>query len=147
MGRIQIINLISCLALFHVVYAYYRQKLPMSFDMNTMNEYPSAFTTQGTAVPLMSKVKIVPGIPQVQGSIFLTEKVETIVWEAQFKMKFDQISTESLISGRRWDDLFAIWFLLAQPITDRGNKNQFGYKKVFSGLGMFVYKKDDETYL
>ena len=48
------------LCFVNLAFAYYTQKLPLSFDMNTMNEYPSEFMTYGAAVPLKSKVRILP---------------------------------------------------------------------------------------
>ena len=119
----------------------------MSFDMNTMNEYPQAFNSQGSAVPLKSKVKVVPGITNVQGSIYLEEKLETLVWETQFKVRVEHVSKISVMSGKRWEDLFAIWYLLAQPAQDIKPKHPFGLKRQFSGLGLFIYKKDDDAYM
>ena len=140
-------TLILSLTLLEICLAYYKDKLPMSFDMNTMNEYPSAFFSQGSAVPLKSKVKVVPGIPKAQGGIFLKEKLETLVWETQFKVRVEHISKISVMSGKRWEDLFAIWYLLALPADDRKSIGAFGYNRQYSGLGLFIYKKDDEAYL
>ena len=63
MMKIQIRSLALVLTLIQGTVAYYKDKLPMSFDMNTMNEYPTDFVSQGSAVPLSSKVKIIPEIP------------------------------------------------------------------------------------
>jgi hypothetical protein len=43
-----------------------------SFDMEAQ-EYPRAYETTGVAVPLLSRVKIVPTIPNVAGQIFTQE--------------------------------------------------------------------------
>ena len=72
----------GALLLMHLTFAYYMQKLAkFSFDMNTMNEYPSNYETSGSAVPLKSKVKIVPNIPLVQGKLFANERLDTLQWE------------------------------------------------------------------
>ena len=49
----------------------YMQKLrDFSFDMGTMREYPANWNAMGTAIPIMSKVKLVPEIPHVSGQFF-----------------------------------------------------------------------------
>lgn len=46
----------------------YIQKLrDLTFDMNLQHEYPTAWETYGTAVPIMSKTKIIPKIPMSNG--------------------------------------------------------------------------------
>ena len=52
---------------------------------------------------------------------------------------------ESLQEGR-YDDLFAIWFLISPPQEKFNTKHeQFGYRLQFSGLAIVVYR-DAEGY-
>ena len=46
---------------------YFQKLRDLSFDMRMMHEYPVAWQTTGTAIPLMSKTKLVPAIPKVNG--------------------------------------------------------------------------------
>ena len=48
-----------------------------SFDMDAQ-EYPRAFESTGVAVPLLSRVKILPKIPNVAGQIFTQEVSVTL---------------------------------------------------------------------
>ena len=45
--------------------------------------------TDGVAVPLKKKVKLVPKLPDVNGKIFSTKKLETTEFEIQYKIKVD----------------------------------------------------------
>jgi len=46
----------------------YMQKLrDITWDMGLMHEYPMTWVTTGTAVPILSKTKVVPAIPNVNG--------------------------------------------------------------------------------
>ena len=105
----------GALFLLNATLAYYQQKLThISFDMNTMNEYPINYETYGTAVPLQNKVKIVPKLPNVQGRIFAKERMDTIEWEAQFKIKIDT-QKNYVTPDDKIDDLFALWYLITKP--------------------------------
>ena len=54
-------------------------------------------------------------------------------------------SMESLQEGR-FDDLFAIWFLINTPQEKWNTKHEmFGYRLQFSGLAIVVYR-DAEGY-
>ena len=133
------------LCFFNLAFAYYKEKLPMSFDMNTMNEYPTDWETAGTAVPLKSKVKILPSLQNTSGRIFASEKLDTLQWEATFKMKVQTMQSESLQAGR-WDDIFALWYMINKPIEQKTRKNEaFGYRLQFSGVAIVVYR-DTEGY-
>ena len=108
--------------------------------MNTMNEYPSNYETTGTAVPLKNKVKIVPKIANVQGNIFAIDKLDTLQWETQFKIKVNLVQKEVLKEGS-WEDLFAIWYMISTPKPSDKKINAFGYKPQFSGIGIVVYRE------
>jgi len=69
----------------------YMQKLrDLSFDMSLMREYPVAWTTSGSAVPILSKVKIVPNIPKVNGQIFLKQELATAGWDVTYRLTLNQ---------------------------------------------------------
>ena len=142
-----VVSATGALLLMNLTFAYYMQKLAQfSFDMNTMNEYPSNYETAGTAVPLKNKVKIVPKIPNVMGKIFAIDKLDTLQWETQFKIKVDFKQKEVLKEGD-WEDVFAIWYMISTPkLLSRENKtpDAFGYKAQFSGIGIFVYREGDD---
>ena len=58
----------------------------LSFDMAALGQYPQAWTSYGSAVPLKSKVKVTPPtITDVAGQIFLDNALETPAWEAEIK--------------------------------------------------------------
>ena len=39
--------------------------------MSLKHEYPQSWSTSGAAVPILSKTKIVPSIPNTNGQLFL----------------------------------------------------------------------------
>ena len=68
----------------------YMQNLKdLSFDMGLMREYPSEWSTTGVAIPIMSKVKVVPEIPNVNGQIFMKNELVTAAWDVAFRMEID----------------------------------------------------------
>jgi len=88
--RFNVVSFLSALCLVNTTLAYYKQTLKdFSFDLNTMNEYPAGYMTEGVAVPLKNKVKIVPKLPNVAGKFFSDKKLGTTEWEVQYKVKID----------------------------------------------------------
>ena len=70
----------------------YMMKLrDLSFDMKVMREYPVTWSTTGSAVPIMSKVKVVPAIPKVNGQLFLKQELATPAWEVAFRMSYEEL--------------------------------------------------------
>ena len=50
----------------------YLQKIrDLSFDMQMMHEYPAAWNTWNSAVPILSKIKVLPALPKQSGQLFL----------------------------------------------------------------------------
>lgn len=71
--------------------AGYMQKLrDLSFDMSVMHEYPTTWTTQGSAVPILSKVKVVPAIPKVNGQLFMKDQLKTPAWDVSYRLVLNQ---------------------------------------------------------
>ena len=93
--------------------------------------------TEGAAVMLYEKVKLLPPAPKANGAFFLSEAIHTEALEigikmtAQFPSRTDDY-TES-IPG------FAIWFLHTAPAGFDGEL--FGHAPKFNGVGIFVYNK------
>jgi len=56
-----------------------------SFDMNLMREYPSGWQTSGSAVPILSKVKLLPSIPNVNGQLFMKKELATAAWDVTYR--------------------------------------------------------------
>ena len=65
---------------------YVQRLKDLSFDMNLQHEYPINWETYGTAVPILSKVKVLPHIPQSNGQIFLKQELATTSWDATFQI-------------------------------------------------------------
>jgi len=72
----------------------YMQKLrDITWDMGLMHEYPMTWVTTGTAVPILSKTKVVPAIPNVNGQLFLKQELTTPAWDVSYRLKLEQHST------------------------------------------------------
>ena len=94
----------------------YLQKLrDYSFDMGMMHEYPINWETYSSAVPIMSKVKVLPNIPNSSGQFFLKKELETPAWDVTYQIGIEQ--SESLKQNKinEMVDLFACWYLLMNP--------------------------------
>lgn len=95
---------------------YAQQKLKeYSFDMATMQQYPSGWNGFGSAVPLKTKVKITPDkVPDRAGQFFMRKPLETGVWEMNIKVLLNGL--DSVIRDRaEMTDIFAVWFTLSDP--------------------------------
>ena len=142
--KFNVVSILSAFFLLDTALAYYKQTLKdFSFDMNTMNEYPASYMTDGVAVPLKNKVKIVPKLPNVAGKFFSDKKLGTTEWEVQYKLKVD---TKKLTvqTDPRYEDMFALWYMISKPtLKSKKVTEQFGYKPQFSGLGIFVYRQNN----
>ena len=128
----------------------YMKKLgDFSFDMGTMREYPANWNAMGTAIPIMSKVKLVPEIPNVTGQFFLAQELVTPAWDVIYKFSMAESDTLSgKNSGGAAVDLFACWFLLGNPMIKKaGNITPamgFGWREMFVGVGVYVFKQGDK---
>ena len=69
---------------------YYQKLDDLSFDMSMAHEYPQSWVTTGSAVPLLSKVKILPLAAQLNGQAFLKSKLQTPSWEISYRMRLNQ---------------------------------------------------------
>ena len=58
--------------------------------MGLMREYPIAWQTTGVAVPILSKVKVLPRIPQANGQLFLKSELVTPSWDASLQLRLTQ---------------------------------------------------------
>ena len=119
----------------------------MSFDMGTMHEYPVAWDTFNSAVPIMSKVKVVPNIPRASGQIFLKKELATPAWDVTYQVSLDQSKDLKNLKLNEMVDMFACWFLLSAPKIRPGaqtNMTSFGFREYWSGVGVFVFKENDK---
>ena len=121
------------------------QKLrSFSFDMDLMREYPQGWKTSGTAVPIMTKLKVIPNLPQVNGQAFLAKELATPAWDVTFKLRVDEAPTLKNLKSTETADIFACWFLLSDPHVRQGsiaNNMGFGFRETFNGVGVFVIKE------
>lgn len=127
------------------------QKLrDLSFDMSVMHEYPSAWTTSGSAVPILSKVKLVPSIPLVNGQLFIKDQLKTPAWDVSYRLKLNQSQQLQNLKINEMVDLYAIWYLLSEPHLRQGsigNNMTFGFRETFNGVGIFVFKESQDVKL
>ena len=96
--------------------------------MSLMREYPVAWQTNGSAVPIMSKVKLLPSIPKANGQLFLKNPLKTPAWSVSFRMSFNQDTAMMELSDKEMVDMFAFWFLLTEPHIREG---AIEHEKVF----------------
>ena len=126
----------------------YMQNLKdISFDMGLMREYPSEWSTTGVAIPIMSKTKIVPEIPSVNGQIFMKNELVTAAWDVAFRMQIDMSSKLDALKINEMQDIFAAWFLVSFPKIRPGlikDKMAFGYRETFNGVGIYVFKESED---
>ena len=119
----------------------------ISFDMGLMREYPSEWSTTGVAIPIMSKVKVVPGIGNVNGQIFMKDELVTAAWDVAYRLEIDTSSKLDKLKINEMQDLFACWFLVSFPKIRPGlikEKMAFGYRETFNGVGVYVFKESEE---
>ena len=125
----------------------YQQKLrDLSFDMSLMREYPVEWQTTGSAVPILSKIKMLPNIPKVNGQLFLKNALATPAWSVSYRLSFEMDSELNKLKQDEMADLFAMWFLMTEPKIREGtieHEKVFGFRDKFNGIGMFVYKIGD----
>ena len=126
----------------------YMQNLKdLSFDMGLMREYPTEWSTTGVAIPIQSKVKIVPEIPNVNGQIFMKNELVTAAWDIAFRMEIDMSSKLDKLKINEMQDIFAAWFLVSFPKIRPGlikEKMAFGYRETFNGVGVYVFKESED---
>ena len=69
----------------------YLQKIRhFSFDMQMMHEYPNAWNSYNSAVPILSKVKVVPALQNQSGQFFMKKELETPAWDVTYQVGIEQ---------------------------------------------------------
>jgi len=127
----------------------YLQKIrDLSFDMQMMHEYPAEWNTFNSAVPIMSKVKVIPALPTQSGQFFTKKPLATPAWDVTYQVAIEQ--TQALRDAKLSElvDLFACWYLLHEQKIRQGAHNSekaFGFRDSWGGVGVFVYKEGENV--
>ena len=69
---------------------YFQKIRDFSFDMQMMHEYPERWYSYNSAVPLLSKVKVLPAIPESNGQLFLKQQLETPAWDVTYQVGIER---------------------------------------------------------
>ena len=83
--------------------------------MGVMREYPISWNTYGSAVPIASKIKILPLLPEANGQLFLKQELQTPAWDITYAIKLSTAASLNSLKKGELVDLFATYFLLTDP--------------------------------
>ena len=114
--------------------------------MQMMHEYPAAWNSYNSAVPLLSKVKLVPALPNQSGQFFMKKELETPAWDVTYQIAIEQGDQLKNLQNNEMVDLFASFYLLSGPSVRAGihnSKKAFGFREYWSGVGVFVFKEGE----
>ena len=64
---LSLLSLLGCIEVAQADSGYLQKLKDFSFDMGMMHEYPVAWDTHNSAVPILSKVKVLPNIARSNG--------------------------------------------------------------------------------
>ena len=112
--------------------------------MAMMHEYPSHWNSWNSAVPILSKVKLVPNLPNQSGQLFLRRELETPAWEVTYQIGLDPSETLKNLKLNEMVDLFACFYLISSPAVRNGQHNaekSFGFREFWGGMGVFVFQE------
>ena len=110
--------------------------------MAMMHESPSHWNTWNSAVPILSKIKLVPNLQSQSGQLFLRRELETPAWEVTYQIGLDVSDALQNLKLNEMVDLFACFYLISSPAVRSGPHNagkSFGFREFWSGMGVFVY--------
>ena len=109
-----------------------------------MREYPSSWTTTGTAVPILTKLKVLPQQPNMNGQVFMNKELATPAWDANFRIAVEEDPSLKKLKSTEMVDIFACWFLVHMPhigVQSIDSSMTFGFRDTFNGIGIFVFKE------
>ena len=113
--------------------------LIQDFSFNFTKEYrPKAYYSFGAGIRLRTKIKLIPGIPNKSGAVFLNQKYRSSGFTIEYLFKFNSEMENS--------DGFIMWYLHQIPSFNYNSGRIHGVNQDTDGLSIRVYKTENNKW-
>lgn len=102
-----------------------------SFDFEN-NIVPTAYHTYGAAVKIKNKIKLLPGVNERLGSVFMNQKFRTSSFAVDLIFQ--------IVSEDKDSDGFVMWYSPEVPKVSADSKRIHGVNEEMKGLALWFHK-------